>query len=350
MLYAPRPGSRRPPPPCIPAARSANCRPPVRHETELDSRPRAATVFCFWLYQPPHSEAPRGGGASKNGPVGAAGLASSALEFMRGSLRCASSPHSPSKGRASFGRPMVGEDRGGGSRRPTRRASDGAFDNPLRPCDPPPIGRSGERPSLGRAMSAPTRGGGCANDFAEWLQALRRAGQRRTPLDLLTSNCRAFRRRALASLSAHWRHPSRAAMHFSSALRPRRKTPEIGIDASPGCRGESAVFRVGVETVARLILVMALALLATACNQTGLTPSPVPNPVTGQNPGDVKYYPSYQPVRLGTQRFYDGNFGLAQQYFQDAVEKSPEDVMAWIGLAASYDRLGRFDLADHAYR
>ena len=112
---------------------------------------------------------------------------------------------------------------------------------------------------------------------------------------------------------------------------------------------KSAVFRVGVETVARLILVMALALLAAACNQTGLTPSPVPNPVTGQNPGDVKYYPSDQPVRLGTQRFYDGNFGLAQQYFQDAVEKSPEDVMAWIGLAASYDRLGRFDLADHAY-
>ena len=54
-------------------------------------------------------------------------------------------------------------------------------------------------------------------------------------------------------------------------------------------------------------------------------------------------------MRLGIQRFYDGNFGLAQQYFQDAVEKSPEDVIAWIGLAASYDRLGRFDLADRAY-
>jgi Tfp pilus assembly protein PilF len=109
-------------------------------------------------------------------------------------------------------------------------------------------------------------------------------------------------------------------------------------------RVKSAGFvRVGVETVARLILVMALASLAAGCNQTGLTPSPVPNPVTGQDPGDVKYYPSDQPVRLGTQRFYDGNFGLAQQYFQDAVEKSPEDVMAWIGLAASYDRLGRFD-------
>src|SRR6202021_3589765 len=112
-------------------------------------------------------------------------------------------------------------------------------------------------------------------------------------------------------------------------------------------RVKSAVFRVGVETVARLILVMALGLRAAGCNQPGLTPSPVPNPVTGQNPGDVKYYPSDQPVRLGIQRFYDGNFGLAQHYFQDAVEKSPEDVTAWIGLAASYDRLGGFDLGDH---
>jgi Tfp pilus assembly protein PilF len=113
---------------------------------------------------------------------------------------------------------------------------------------------------------------------------------------------------------------------------------------------KSAAFvGVCVETVAGLILVIALALLAAGCNQPGLTPSPVPNPVTGQNPGDVKYYPSDQPVRLGVQRFYEGNFGLAQHYFQDAVEKSPNDVTAWIGLAASYDRLGRFDLADRAY-
>ncbi len=54
-------------------------------------------------------------------------------------------------------------------------------------------------------------------------------------------------------------------------------------------------------------------------------------------------------MRLGIQRFYEGNFCLAQQYFQDAVEKSPNDVTAWIGLAASYDRPGRFDLADRSY-
>lgn len=96
------------------------------------------------------------------------------------------------------------------------------------------------------------------------------------------------------------------------------------------------------------VLAIVLALTA-GCSETGLTPSPVPNPVTGQNPGDVKYYPSDQPVRLGTQRFYEGAFGVAQQYFQDAVEKSPGDVTAWTGLAASYDRMGRFDLADRAY-
>ncbi|MGA8448180.1 MAG: tetratricopeptide repeat protein [Roseiarcus sp.] len=110
-----------------------------------------------------------------------------------------------------------------------------------------------------------------------------------------------------------------------------------------------AFVRIGAETAGRLILVILLVLLTAGCDQAGLTPTPVPNPATGQNPGDVKYYPSDQPARLGIQRFYEGNFGLAQQYFQDAVEKSPSDVTAWIGLAASYDRLGRFDLADQAY-
>src|SRR5262249_30752352 len=32
-----------------------------------------------------------------------------------------------------------------------------------------------------------------------------------------------------------------------------------------------------------------------------------------------------------------------------AVEKAPKDAIAWVGLAASYDRLARFDLADRAY-
>lgn len=68
-----------------------------------------------------------------------------------------------------------------------------------------------------------------------------------------------------------------------------------------------------------------------------------------QEPTDVKYYPSDEPVRMGLEHYNRGNYGLSQRYFKDAVEKAPRDVTAWIGLAASYDKLRRFDLADQAY-
>jgi tetratricopeptide (TPR) repeat protein len=103
------------------------------------------------------------------------------------------------------------------------------------------------------------------------------------------------------------------------------------------------------QRAAALLVTALWGFALTGCQQTGLTPTPVPNAITGQNPSDVKYYRSDEPVRLGIQRFYEGSFGLSQQYFQDAVERAPKDVTAWIGLAASYDRLGRFDLADRAY-
>jgi Flp pilus assembly protein TadD len=70
---------------------------------------------------------------------------------------------------------------------------------------------------------------------------------------------------------------------------------------------------------------------------------------TVQDPNDIKYFPSDEPVHLATEHFNHGDYGLAERYYQDAVEKAPEDATAWIGLAASYDRIGRFDLADRAY-
>jgi Flp pilus assembly protein TadD len=70
---------------------------------------------------------------------------------------------------------------------------------------------------------------------------------------------------------------------------------------------------------------------------------------TVQNAGDIKYYPSDEPLKLGLEYFKKGSYGIANRYFRDAVEKAPEDAEAWTGLAASYDRLRRFDLADQAY-
>src|SRR5271154_4721848 len=54
-------------------------------------------------------------------------------------------------------------------------------------------------------------------------------------------------------------------------------------------------------------------------------------------------------VQLGKKYFRSNNFGLAEKSFQTAAEKHPNDAEAWVGLAASYDRLHRFDLADRAY-
>lgn len=70
---------------------------------------------------------------------------------------------------------------------------------------------------------------------------------------------------------------------------------------------------------------------------------------TVQEPADVQYYPSDESLRMGSEHFNRGHFGIAERYFRDAVEKAPKDGSAWTGLAATYDRIGRFDLADRAY-
>ena len=55
-------------------------------------------------------------------------------------------------------------------------------------------------------------------------------------------------------------------------------------------------------------------------------------------------------LSLGKRHYRERNYGLAEQHFRRAVEKLPRDGEAWLGLAASYDRLRRYDLADRAYR
>ncbi len=106
--------------------------------------------------------------------------------------------------------------------------------------------------------------------------------------------------------------------------------------------------RIGAPRVALCAVVFGLGLAG--CDTLGpaalVTPPTTP---TVEEPGDVKYYPSDEPLHLAIEHFNRGHYGLAERYFQDAVEKAPRDATAWIGLAASYDRLGRFDLADRAY-
>ena len=68
----------------------------------------------------------------------------------------------------------------------------------------------------------------------------------------------------------------------------------------------------------------------------------VKDALIGGDPGD--------DLVLGKRHYREKNYGLAEQHFRRAVEKAPRDGEAWLGLAASYDRLKRYDLADRAYR
>ena len=72
-----------------------------------------------------------------------------------------------------------------------------------------------------------------------------------------------------------------------------------------------------------------------------LQPDDVPKGLLGKDPND--------DLSLGKKYFRAADFGLAEQHFRKAVEMHPRDLESWIGLAASYDRLRRFDLADRAY-
>ena len=72
-----------------------------------------------------------------------------------------------------------------------------------------------------------------------------------------------------------------------------------------------------------------------------MQPNAVPKGLLGKDPND--------DLSLGKKYFRSANFGLAERHFRRAVEQHPRDLESWIGLAASYDRLRRWDLADLAY-
>jgi Tetratricopeptide repeat len=59
-------------------------------------------------------------------------------------------------------------------------------------------------------------------------------------------------------------------------------------------------------------------------------------------------------LSLGKRHFRESNYGLSELHFRRVVEREAvppqRKAEAWVGLAASYDRLKRFDLADRAYK
>src|ERR1051325_2974593 len=71
------------------------------------------------------------------------------------------------------------------------------------------------------------------------------------------------------------------------------------------------------------------------------TPPTLTPELLGTDPND--------DLAIGKKYYRQGSYGLAERHFRKAVELHPRDAESWVGLAAAYDQLRRFDLADRAY-
>lgn len=78
-------------------------------------------------------------------------------------------------------------------------------------------------------------------------------------------------------------------------------------------------------------------------DDSGMSLAPSPMPAT------VPEVPPNAALQEARQQFAAGAFGNAARYYEIATKFDPGSRSGWLGLAASYDRLRRFDLADDAY-
>ncbi|QKV17789.1 tetratricopeptide repeat protein [Oricola thermophila] len=99
-----------------------------------------------------------------------------------------------------------------------------------------------------------------------------------------------------------------------------------------------------IRTSSRLLAVVLLAGAVAGCQTDSIDSAfALGNNANGQ--GDL----ASRKIAFARKQFAAGNYGLAEKNFRLAVEATPENGEAWLGLAAAYDQLGRFDLSDRAY-
>lgn len=101
-----------------------------------------------------------------------------------------------------------------------------------------------------------------------------------------------------------------------------------------------------------LVACLGVTILVSACTTIGEGfPSSFGNSMAAiELPATVETYPDDEVVGIAKAHFAEGNYGHAARYYERAVEVEQDNGEAWLGLAASYDRIRRFDLADRAYR
>lgn len=73
------------------------------------------------------------------------------------------------------------------------------------------------------------------------------------------------------------------------------------------------------------------------------------NKLTVAEISNIESYPTDRALAEARSHFRNNDFGHSAALYKRVVELSPKDVEGYVGLSASYDRLGRFDLSDRVY-
>lgn len=102
--------------------------------------------------------------------------------------------------------------------------------------------------------------------------------------------------------------------------------------------------------ILKLVAAGAIALASSGCQLTGEANDGSEELTSGIT--DSSSFGS-APEQLWLQKaktaYRNGNYGLAERHYRQAIEERHSNAEAWLGLAASYDRLKRFDHAERAY-
>lgn len=93
------------------------------------------------------------------------------------------------------------------------------------------------------------------------------------------------------------------------------------------------------------VLVLAVVLAGCVMDRKGV----VSADATAALPRASRLDPAQEHLVKAQEHFRNENYGLAEGQFRKAIEQNPNNGDAWVGLAASYDRLRRFELAERAY-
>lgn len=87
----------------------------------------------------------------------------------------------------------------------------------------------------------------------------------------------------------------------------------------------------------------------TACSSVGGLSSFGKNKLEVAELSNIGDYTAERALSEGRAHFRNSDFGYSAALYKRAVELNPTNAEGYVGLSASYDRLGRFDLSDRVY-